>query len=137
MPYRKYTREEGPSSVGPGWKDLVLACFDVCDRTGLPYRAEQIKEKFAGLRFYVSFGGNGLALTEEEKDRAWQAQQEILQIQRRSFSLCEECGEPGERSTDGNYVQTLCGKHRQNRPDAWGGGTTTWWTYDDQEDKED
>lgn len=59
--------------------------------------AVQIKEKFAGLRFYVE------GATEEIYNY-------ISFAESMSYRICEECGSPGKRYTDG-WHKTLCEVH--------------------------
>lgn len=57
-------------------------------------RASQVKEKFGGLRFYLSSG------TDEMYDLCHEAE-------KKSYSICENCGEPGKQRDDG-WIFTLC-----------------------------
>jgi hypothetical protein len=61
----------------------------------------QIKEKYGGLRAYC--GGT----TNEFFDIIDQAEEE-------SYTICEECGEPG-KPRDLGWILTLCEKHYQER----------------------
>lgn len=54
----------------------------------------QIKEKFGGLRVYLSH------YTDELRDMIDKAEDE-------SFHICEECGKPGKERSDG-WIYTLC-----------------------------
>ena|ERR1041385_1086190 len=58
-----------------------------------PY-AQQVKEKFGGLRFYMSSG----------TDEMYEA---INQAESESYLTCEACGAPGE-SRSGGWIKTLC-----------------------------
>lgn len=88
---------------GAGWYPLIdkmcQVIMETCAEKGWrPPVAEQVKEKFATLRFYV--------------DRA---EEEIYDIIDRACDLsahiCEECGEPGRPRTDRSWMQTLCDTH--------------------------
>jgi hypothetical protein len=57
-------------------------------------RAVQVKEKFGGLRFYVSGG--------DEYVRGL-----ITMAESFSFRTCEDCGIPGTQRT-GGWIRTLC-----------------------------
>lgn len=60
--------------------------------------AEQVKEKFGGLRFYYRGGDTfieGIAAMAESM----------------SYVTCEECGNPGKPNTSG-WIRTLCTTHR-------------------------
>lgn len=61
--------------------------------------ASQVKEKFGGLRFYV----NGAI------DKHWNY---IHFAESMSCTICEECGAPGKRYTDG-WHRTLCDIHAE------------------------
>jgi hypothetical protein len=58
-------------------------------------RAAQVKEKFGGLRFYMSHA------TEE-------MYKIIAEAERICWKICEDCGKPGEISIDGYWYRTLC-----------------------------
>lgn len=66
----------------------------------------QIKEKFAGLRFYTSYGNDKVfdLINEAEND---------------SFNICENCGKPAKHQTVKGWMLTLCKacleKHKQER----------------------
>lgn len=130
MSYRNHTREDGPKQVGPGWKDLVLECFDICDAVGIPYQVVQIKEKFAGLRFYVYWGsrpGQPDNLTDDEIEKVQNVWKQLADVERRSYTICEDCGQPGEQSTNRHYLLTLCETHRK-RINPWTGEPEVWRT---------
>jgi hypothetical protein len=62
-------------------------------------RVSQVKEKFGGLRFYMTF----------QTDRM----DELIEIaEEESYTLCEECGKPGKPI--GMWIRTLCPKCRSN-----------------------
>lgn len=84
--YADPTSEEKP----PG---NYRACF--CDSyAGMYPKADQVKEKFAGLRFYMS------GYSDEIRSL-------INEAQALSLKTCEECGEPGE-TRSGGWISTLC-----------------------------
>lgn len=63
--------------------------------------AEQVKEKFGTLRFYVRGG-------DEYIDGL------IAMAESMSAFTCEECGKPGYQSS-GGWIVTLCGEHHEKR----------------------
>jgi hypothetical protein len=65
------------------------------------YRTAQVKEKFAGLRFYMD--GETPAMSEL-----------IRMAEVESASICEECGDPGELR-GGGWIRTLCDVHEAAR----------------------
>jgi hypothetical protein len=71
---------------------------------GHEFKVLQVKEKFAGLRFYVRFDGLRLRHTDDAISRRIGAAME------ESFHTCEICGQPGELREDG-WIKTLCDEH--------------------------
>lgn len=65
------------------------------------YRAEQVKEKFGTLRFYMS------ALTDEMSEA-------IRVAEEASAKTCELCGAPGVLRSRG-WLKTLCDRHHEER----------------------
>lgn len=82
---------------GDGWLDLVVQAHQYCLGINPQYRIVQIKEKFGGLRYYVS------GLPED----AYSGLNSILAA---SQTTCEECGQPGQTVGQG-WVRTLCDEH--------------------------
>lgn len=73
---------------------LILQLPDV-ERANV--RASQVKEKFGGLRFYMT------SSTEEMNHL-------IDEAEERSYAICETCGAPGRRRY-GGWIRTLCDEH--------------------------
>jgi len=61
-------------------------------------RAAQVKEKFGGLRFYMT----------SKNDEIHALVREAEQL---SYEFCEECGKPGQTDNKG-WIRTLCEKCR-------------------------
>lgn len=83
--------------------DLCQSIMTHCNTTGdrVPV-AEQVKEKFGGLRFYV--------------DRASEELHNIInRFEDLSYKVCETCGEPGHRRLDLSWIHTLCDHHYEIR----------------------
>jgi hypothetical protein len=79
-----------------------LKCWR-CDGTGtikITAVGEQIKEKFGGLRLYIS---NGTPEMHQVLDA----------VEEESSRICEDCGKPGQSSTrkGGYWLATLCSDH--------------------------
>jgi hypothetical protein len=106
--YPNLFRDNAPllgMSVGEGWFDLLDATCNLIEEEikRLPedirdnVYAEQIKEKFGTLRFYMTeetpYIKGVIALAEEM-----------------SYGICEVCGNKGEQ-TKGGWVKTLCKDH--------------------------
>lgn len=90
----------GSIDTGDGWRPLVEFLYDQVDN----YRCvtiAQVKEKFGGLRFYISHDHecdcdiNNLFNT-------------ISVIENLSTYICELCGRYGHTRTDRSYIRTLC-----------------------------
>ena len=60
--------------------------------------AEQVKEKFGGLRFYYDYGDDFIAGLVEMAE-IW------------AEHTCEVCGSPGKPRNDLSWVRTLCAEH--------------------------
>lgn len=84
-------------SVGKGWHPLLWALCEELAGMGLPegFRVVQVKEKFGGLRFYVS------GATREIRDV-------IDRAEACSYTVCERCGEPGTVRSNRSWILTLC-----------------------------
>lgn len=82
-------------AVELGWKAIIEdLCLDL-DAMCIPsLRVVQVKEKFGGLRFYVT-GADENPLVH---DRIYMA--EVL-----AATTCERCGQPGK---PGQFLMTLC-----------------------------
>lgn len=63
-------------------------------------RASQVKEKFGGLRFYLTTG------TAEMHNAISEAQQ-------KSYEICETCGQPGSGRERNGWYYVACGKHEK------------------------
>jgi hypothetical protein len=87
---------------GDGWFDLVWRLCEqiepLVQRMEPPFEAFQVKEKFAGLRFYTGNTGNPAV------------HELISAAQSASFHICELCGQPGKRRS-GRWIRTLCDEH--------------------------
>jgi hypothetical protein len=81
--------------VGPGWKDLLDRTFAKLYNLGWDGGIEQVKEKFGGLRIYMTNS------TAEMDNLAWGAEGESLEI-------CEDCGAPGTRHYGWSWIRTQC-----------------------------
>jgi hypothetical protein len=87
-----------------GWCDIIdTLCETIstsnCSIPDEPLQAFQIKEKFAGLRFYTNY-------TSDNADML------IALATRMSTRTCEVCGNPGHVVTSGYWIKTLCERHR-------------------------
>ena len=87
------------NDVGPGWLPLIEVLDRQLTRLDPDYRIVQVKEKFSGLRYYITTS-EGYTNT----DRMYAI---IDTIESLSFRICEDCGRPGEMR-GGEWIRTLC-----------------------------
>lgn len=84
---------------GDGWYDIIDELSKKLERLGVV--AVQVKEKYGGLRFYISGGSEEIyALIDEAEAK--------------SYKICELCGEEGKLSGMG-WVKTLCDSCKEER----------------------
>lgn len=91
---------------GPGWYPLIYELLDklqdIVDEQKLDIEVVEIKEKYGGLRVYLSSYTDEIeALTEEYKER--------------SYTICENCGDPGSLRVIRGWYQTLCDECAEKR----------------------
>ena len=79
---------------------LIQKFIDENQDTELYPKASQVKEKFGGLRFYMTCG------SDEIFDL-------IAEAEALSYKTCEECGKPGEERATG-WIHTLCDYCHEN-----------------------
>jgi hypothetical protein len=94
--------------VGSGWFELLdELCYltqryiDRSDGKVPQLEAEQVKEKFGGLRFYYVGGDDYIRAL-------------VDMAEFKSFKICEMCGNKGIRRR-GGWVRVLCGKCHKKR----------------------
>jgi len=80
---------------GEGWLDLVDEAYD-----NLPHGIEitSVYQKYASLRFDIEPDCNEFG-------------EYLLEIESRSESICEVCGNSGSLCTKNSWERTLCNKH--------------------------
>lgn len=87
-------------SEDSGWNGLLWRLFETLDSVeDNELQVAQVKEKFGGLRFYVSDAT-------ERQDKA------ISEAESVSFYICEKCGTSHDVTTEGSWIKTLCTKCR-------------------------
>jgi len=99
--YEGYTVSLGLYSVGPGWAVLIDQAFKAIEDADPPVKIFQIKEKWGGLRIYTN-------IINDKVDK------KLLDIMKRSYYICEDCGNPG-MLRKGERLKTLCDKHANGR----------------------
>ena len=81
-------------SCGDGWYNIIYNLSKQIVKTKIPIKAEQVKEKYGTLRFYIQ------PFNEEIEDL-------INKAEALSAITCEECGKEG-KLTGKSWVKTLC-----------------------------
>lgn len=91
--------DEALTKVNTGWHSLVNEAYEVINSVEQPPVVLLVKEKFGGLRVYTA------PYLEEIEDK-------LIQIQKKSFTVCEVCGNEGSLRSKERYI-TLCDKHAE------------------------
>jgi len=88
---------------GPGWNKIVDPLVKRC--TELGGSVQQIKEKFAQLRFYYYPGDPGT-------EKQWDDFEDAVRLaEAESARTCEMCGSAGIVMSNGGWVKTVCKDH--------------------------
>lgn len=96
---------------GDGWYNLIN---ELCEKLSKydDVVAVQVKEKFGGLRFYIS------GVDKSHYDEVYKY---IEEAEEKSIKICEVCGEPG-KIRGGGWIHTsceLCNKKRDLGRRPW------------------
>ena len=75
--------------VDEGWYQLVIDCDKELSEIDPQYAVMQIKEKFGGLRYYMSPSND---TTPEQRDAMWAITSKYEEL---SKTVCEATGKPG------------------------------------------
>jgi len=93
-----------------GWYDLIdelSAKLEAINQTlpeGEKIVAAQVKEKFSGLRFYIDLVQNSIS------EKVYEL---IGEAEKKSYTICEQCGKPGKQFVENNWVSTVCPECRK------------------------
>lgn len=101
-----YDRELAKESVGKGWSTLIDTIFDKRDELTIDAKIVQVKEKWGGLRVYTGTFYDDPAYNEFDKF--------LVEIEKQSYTICEDCGKPGQLR-GGGWYRTLCNEHANGR----------------------
>lgn len=104
----RYNPQMGFYINGDGWQPLIEYLTDTLEKK-YPDKFEvvQIKEKFAGLRYYISF--KDYNYDNEEDHKMYEDAYKIIGvIEGLSYYICEECGKRGHLRKHGYYLATQC-----------------------------
>ena len=85
---------------GSGWYPLLEQLIRDLIALGWGRQVCQIKEKFGGLRFYITEGSDAVYAR-------------ISQAEKESYQTCEVTGKPGQLRTDIGWWTTLCDEEYQ------------------------
>lgn len=88
-----------PETLGypKGWHSIVHELIGACFDAGWSGDLLQVKEKFGGLRFYIT-GGQPDAVNKLVSD-----------AEDASYRTCQDCGNPG-KTHGGSWIRTVCDK---------------------------
>jgi hypothetical protein len=88
--------------VPTGWSTIVhelLAKLEKLATVNEPFRVQQIKEKFGGLRVYLGAAPDEAHLL-------------IIEAEKLASVTCQRCGEPGEtKGSSRGWIVTACERH--------------------------
>ena len=87
-----------------GWNAVIWHLTEAIEKEnpGKDFEIVQVKEKFGGLRYYVSTAPERIFELIDEAERL-------------SYETCEVCGEPGSLDDKWHWYRTLCKKHKRER----------------------
>jgi hypothetical protein len=93
-----------------GWFDIIYnlsaklekLIMEIPEDERAYYKASQVKEKFGGLRFYMTASTPDMEKLIEEAEEL-------------SLKTCETCGKSGSLRSFGGWLVTLCDEHANSR----------------------
>lgn len=97
---RSTTKYPGMISVPEGWEDLVIELDTALAEIDPDYTIFQVKEKFAGLRYYY------------HSTKGEQMEPLVQEAEQKSATICQKCGQPAaQRCKPSGWWATLCEAH--------------------------
>lgn len=110
--YERNVHVNSPGMIAPpvGWIPLVLELNYELSRLFPDYTISQVKEKFAGLRFYVASWWPDV---DDSSGRADVANNLVARYETNSFNICQMCGEPSTKRSGPFVWATLCNNHAE------------------------
>lgn len=87
------------STIGKGWLPLVIELDAQLSELNPDYTINQIKQKFGGLRYYVTGVGD-------------EGHELIMEAERKAAQTCEICGAPG-KVHPGVWMNVRCEEHKR------------------------
>lgn len=112
--YPKTFKVLGYFECNEGWKHIIDDVSAKIEAINNKYpessyiHAVQVKQKFGGLRYYVS-------IEEIDSDDVNYAYSIIADAEKMSYTICELCGAPAKVSKWGYNIETKCDEHRATR----------------------
>ena len=99
------------SGIGEGWMELVTQLDKDVAQLDPDYVIDQVKEKFGGLRYYITISEG---VDQETREKIWNT---IHEAEEKSFDICDICGEAGKRVNVGGagWIATRCEQHKDTR----------------------
>ena len=101
-PDRPPIKDSHSFDCNEGWYPLIQRLIEDLIELGWDKHVTQVKEKFGGLRFYINTGSD-------------EVHKRIIEAEHESYTICEDCGEPGELRKDLGWYFTLCDTHHQQK----------------------
>lgn len=93
--------------VGAGWHPLLDQMHEELVLLDPNYQVVQVKEKFGGLRVYLSI----------DPDTWADVRKVVSKYEALSYETCEVCGQPGKSSDPRKgWIKTECPEHAADRP---------------------
>lgn len=102
-------------SLPEGWRDIVWKLCEDLQRNNIQIRVAQVKEKFAGLRFYYD-------VPEGAPEDTWEKARELVSATEHfSYMVCEDCGTTKSVDVQGSWLTAKCAMCRKQRAkqDKW------------------
>lgn len=90
--------EDHYPNIPKGWRDLVEYTHGKLLQIDPRYKILQIKEKFGGLRYYIS----------TESKRVNDMQSFIFEAEKKSRIICQNCGKDGNSRQVNGWHLTAC-----------------------------
>lgn len=98
---------EWTKEYNDGWDELVDTLVKKLYAIDPNLNIQQIKEKFGGLRAYIDPSWDADEAVQE------QFEQLIGEAEKRSFTICEQCGQTGKTISINGWYRTLCPQDEQ------------------------
>lgn len=111
---------------GDGWMELLLDIGSFIAKRSSDCKAEQVKEKFGSLRFYVSFEYNEIGISDTPLEVINEIYDYISLVEEKSKKLCEDCGidlDDNNRFKQKNnkytWIRNICQKCGAEEKKSW------------------